>query len=138
MSGNMNDIGNILKLYEIYSNDLQKYDTIIWQFPTALVTVNILAITFLIDKPHLLLFIPLVNFVLLHALFKHVHNQHAIIETLRKIEGKLREYYDQGMIPNFETKTRILKIKSAPLLSYSLLILNIVLLIYTVWGLLHC
>ena len=134
----MNDIGNILKLYEIYSNDLQKYDTIIWQFPTALVTVNILAITFLIDKPHLLLFIPLVNFVLLHALFKHVHNQHAIIETLRKIEGKLREYYDQGMIPNFETKTRILKIKSAPLLSYSLLILNIVLLIYTVWGLLHC
>ena len=130
MSENMNDVDNILKLYEIYSNGFQKYSTIIWQFPTALVTVNILAINFFIDKPQLLLFIPLVNFVLLHALFKHVHNQSAIKNALKKIEGKLREHYDQDMIPNFEVKNWILKIRSARLLSYSLLILNIVFLFY--------
>ena len=138
MSENMNNVDNILKLYGIYSNDLQKYSTIIWQFPTALVTVNILAINFFIDKPHFLLFIPLVNFVLLHALFKHVHHQRAIINALRKIEGKLREHYDQDMIPNFEVRNRILKKRSARLLSYSLLILNIVFLFYTLWRLLDC
>jgi len=130
MSENMNDIGYILKLYGFYSNDLQKYNTIIWQFPTALITVNILAINFFIDKPHLLLFIPLVNFVLLHALFKQVHIQRALINALKKIEGKLQEHYGHDMIPNFETKNRILKIKSAPLLCYSLLILNIFFLFY--------
>ena len=138
MSENMNNVDNILKLYGIYSNDLQKYSTIIWQFPTALVTVNILAINFFIDKPQLLLFIPLVNFVLLHSLFKQVHIQRALINALRKIEGKLREHYDQDMIPNFEVKNWILKIRSALLLSYSLLILNTVFLFYILWWLLHC
>ena len=139
MSENMNDVDNILKLYGIYSNDLQKYNTTIWQFPTALVTVNILAINFFIDKPHLLLFIPLVvNFVLLHALFKQIHHQRAIINALRKIEGKLREHYDQDMIPDFEVKNGILKKNSADLLSYSLLILNIVFLCYTLCKLLVC
>lgn len=138
MSENMNNADNILKLYEIYSSNLQKYNTIIWQFPTALVSVNILAINFFIDKPYLLLFIPLVNFVLLHALFKHVYNQSAIINALKEIENKLRKHYDQKIIPNFEVKNRILKIRSALLLSYSFLILNIMFLSYTLWRLLNC
>ncbi len=135
---NMNDVDNILKLYEIYSNDLQKYNTTIWQFPTALITVNIIAINSFMNKPHLLLFIPLINFALIHALFKQVYIQRAIINALRKIEEKLRRNYDQNMIPNFEVKNRILKISSALLLLYSLLILNIVFLSYTLWRLLHC
>lgn len=130
MSENTYDVDNILKLYGIYSNDLQRYNTIIWQFPTALVTVNIFAINFFIDKPHFLLFIPLVNFVLLHALFKHTHHQQAIISALRKIEVKLQKHYDRDMIPNFEIRNRVLKISSRFLLSYCLLILNIVLLFY--------
>lgn len=154
---NKNNIDNILKLYGIYLNDLKKYNTIIWQFPTALVTVNILAINYLLDKPHILFFISLVNFVLLHALFKHVHHQSAIICTLKKIEYELREHYDRDgrdIIPDFEVKKtipkeerpttcarcffkiinmRIFRTKSAHLLSCSFFIFNIVFFLYTIW-----
>ena len=139
MSENMNDVDNILKLYGIYSNDFQKYNTIIWQFPTALVTVNILAINFFIDKPHLLLFIPLVvNFVLIHALFKHIYHQMAIRNALRKIEGILLDHYDRDMIPDFKVENGILKKSSANLLSYGLLFLNIVFLCCILCRLLVC
>ena len=137
----MNDTNNvekILEIYKIYSDDNQKYNTIIWQFPTALITVNILAINFFLNKPCVLLIISFANFVLLHALFKHVHHQRAIINALKKIEDKLREYYDQDMIPDFKAKSRIMKIKSAYLLSYSLLAMNFVFLVYTLWMLLCC
>ena len=104
-----------LKLYEIYLNDLQKYSTIIWQFPTALVTVNVLAINFLIDKPHVLIFIPIVNSVLIHAVFKHVHHQKAIIEAIKRIERKLKDHdeIDEKVIPDFEVKDKVIKVNSS-------------------------
>jgi hypothetical protein len=134
----MNEIDYILKLYAIYSDDLQRYNTLIWQFPTALVTFNILAINYFISRPHFLFFIPLINFMLIHALSKQIYNQRAIINALRKIEEKLRKYYDSGMIPEFEIKSKVLKIKSAFLLLYGLLILNILFFFYTIWKLLYC
>jgi len=137
----MNDTNNvekILEIYKIYSDDHQKNNTIIWQFPTALITVNILAINFFLNELCVLLIISFANFVLLHALFKHVHHQRAITNALKKIEDKLREYYDPDMIPDFKAKSRIMKIKSAYLLSYSLLAMNFVFLVYTLWMLLCC
>lgn len=123
MCKDMNDIDSILKLYEVYSNNLQKYTTIIWQFPTALITVNILAVNFFIDEPCPLLFISVLNFVLIYALFRHVDHQRSIIDSLKKIENKLRkDYKAKDMIPNFKEY----KIKAASLLAKVLLILNIV------------
>ncbi len=125
MNEHPNNIQKVLELYRIYSDDKQRYDTIIWQFPTALVTVNILAINFFLDKPYLLLFISLANFVLLHSLFKHVYHQKAIIKALKTIGDKLRECNFGDIIPNFEIGNKIMKIKSADLLSYALLVMNL-------------
>jgi hypothetical protein len=50
MNDDTNNIEKILKIYKIYSDDNQKYNTIIWQFPTALITVNILAINFFLNN----------------------------------------------------------------------------------------
>jgi len=124
-----------LKLYEIYSNDFHKYTTVIWQFPTALVTVNILAINFLLEKPHILIFFPIINFVLLHALFKHVHNQNCLKGSLVAIEKELIGTFSKKIIPNFTPKSKILKKKSARILSRSLLILNVIFMIYTIYKL---
>ena len=131
----MKDMEDIIKLYEIYSKDVQKYDTLIWQFPIALITVNILAIYYFIDHYQVLFFVTLVNFVLLHALFKHAHHRHAIITAIQKIELKLQEYYEQGMVPNFRVENWILKIKSTSLILYILLILNIGFFFYVLWRL---
>jgi len=136
MNDNTNNVERILKIYKIYSDDNQKYNTTIWQFPTALISVNLLAINFFLNKPGALLIISLANFVLLHALFKQVHHQRAIINALSKIEDKLREYYNSNMIPDFKPKSRIMKIKSAYLLSYGLLVMNFVFFGYILWRLL--
>jgi hypothetical protein len=136
MNGDKNYIDRILEIYRIYSEDHQKYNTTIWQFPTAILSVNLLAINLFLNKPCALLIVSLVNFVLLHALFKQVNNQRAIIKALLKIEDKLREYYEPNMIPDFTPKSRIMKIKSAYLLTYSLLFMNFVFLGYILWRLL--
>lgn len=128
-------VDHILKLYEIYSNDLKKYTTIIWQFPTALVGVNILAIDHLMDKPRILLFIALVNFSLLFALYRHIRHQGVIIDSLIVIEKKLRYHFYSRMIAEFKRK----KFKATYLVWGVLLIFNIVFLYFTFkWSFLDC
>jgi hypothetical protein len=137
MNGDKNYIDRILEIYRIYSDDNQKYNTMIWQFPTAILSLNIVAINFFQNKPCALLIVSFFNFILIHALFKQVHNQRAIINALLKIEDRLREYYELNMIPDFTPKSRIMKIKSSYLLTYSLLFMNFVFLGYILWRLLY-
>ena len=127
---NGDNIDGILQIYKIYSDDNQKYMSIIWQFPAAIISINIISINYFLNKPQILFFISLANFVLLHSLFKQAHHQKVIINALKKIEVSLREHYDKNMIPDFEAQNRILKIKSVDLLSYTLLAMNIIFLLY--------
>lgn len=132
---NDNRIDRILQIYKIYSDDNQKYMSIIWQFPAAIISINIISINYFLNKPQVLLLISFANFALLHALFKQVYHQKAIINALKQIEVSLREYYYENMIPDFETQNRILKIKSANLLKYTLLVMNIAFLLYILYSL---
>lgn len=131
------NIENILKIYGIYSNDLQKYNNIIWQFPIALITLNVVSINFFLNKPYVLLFISMANLIMLHALFKHIYHQRAIIKALKQIENELRKYYNEDMIPDFKTNNKIIKIPSADLLFYTLLAMNFVFLLIIIFGLLN-
>ena len=128
--GSAECINIFLSIYKIYSDDLQKYNSIIWQFPTALITVNILFLHYFFNNTHVLFFISLANFMLLHALFKHIHHQKAIINALKNIEIQLRNYYLDGIIPDFEPKNRILKIHSTYLVFYTLVVFNSVYFLY--------
>lgn len=130
MGEHPNNTEKILELYGIYSDDNRRYDTIIWQFPTALITVNILAINFFLNEPLVLLFIPFANFVLLHSLFKHIYHQRALVKALKQMEKQLREYFCENMVPDFEPKRLIMKLPSAYLVSYTLLVMNVVFILY--------
>lgn len=115
-------------MYEIYSKDNRVYNGIVWQFPLALITVNALSIAFLWDKPFLLPILPIINFALLHALFKLGHNQGAIIDSLKGIENDLKSSSNQveAYIPKFEKdRPWILGVRSRALISWTLLALNI-------------
>jgi len=119
-------IDDLLTLYETYSKD-HRACGIVWQFPMALLTVNAAIIAFLLDKPLILLFAPVVNFGLLHALFKLGHNQGAIIESLQSIEQELASYFegDRSLIPQFEEqRPRILDLPSRKIIAWLLLLLN--------------
>lgn len=119
----------LLEMYEIYSKDNRVYNGIVWQFPLALVTVNAVSIAFLWERPFLLPVLPIINFALLHALFKLGHNQGAIIETLQGIEAELRKKSPRAAahIPNFEKdRPEILGWRSRVIISWTLLVLNII------------
>ena len=92
-NNNFDDIEIILKLYNRYSEDFHKYTTIIWQFPAAIITFNILAINFFLDKPHILLCLPIINFILLHSLFKQIHIQQCLTKALKEIEKRNKRIY---------------------------------------------
>jgi len=123
---------DLISLYQIYSNDNRTYNNIVWQFPTALITANIIMVTFLWDGqslilPFLLPVIPILNFALLHALFKLGHNQAAIIKSLQAIEAQLKKEFssDNGQIPNFKkNRNPILSWSSRNVINWTLFIFN--------------
>ncbi len=127
------DYEKTMKIYEIHTNSISKYNTIIWQFPTAYITLNAIAINFFLEKKYLLLVLVIIDFVLLHSVFKHIHNQSSIIKALKNIEGKLHSFYPNNFIPHFATNNKILKIRTALLSAYTLLIINIILLLYVLY-----
>lgn len=125
-------LSDLLELYEIYSKDNRVYNGIVWQFPLALVTVNAVSIAFLWERPLLLPVLPIINFALLHALFKLGHNQSAIIDTLQQIESELRgrSARSASYVPDFEkNRGEILGWRSRMIISWTLLIMNIAFLL---------
>ena len=98
-------LSEILPIYQIISEDNRNYNNIVWQFPTALVAANGVLIQALRDGPaFILLMISILNFGLLHALFKLGHNQHAIILALQRTEGIMKTIQGkkyQEMLPDF-------------------------------------
>jgi len=124
-------LSEILPIYQIISEDNRNYNNIVWQFPTALVAAKGVLIQALRDGPaFILLMISIINFGLLHALFKLGHNQHAIILALQRSEGIMKTIQGkkyQEMLPDFsKDRSRVLSKSSRGLINNLLLIANLI------------
>lgn len=124
-------LSEILPIYQIISEDNRNYNNIVWQFPTALVAANGVLIQALRDgPPFILLMISIINFGLLHALFKLGHNQHAIILALQRTEGIMKTIQGkkyQEVLPDFtKDQSRILSKSSRGLINNLLLVANLI------------
>ena len=120
----------ILRLYDIYTDSLHRYNTLLWQLPVAVATFNAVILHYFIHKAWILFFTSLFNFIVIHSLYKRVFIQRAIIESIKVIESELSKDLKSGIIPNFQTDNKILKIKSASVLVLGLLSLNLILFLY--------
>jgi len=115
-----------LSLYKIYSDDHQKYNTLIWQFPSVIIGLNFLAISNLSPSWWIFLVLWIINNVMLLFLAKHIFHQRCITNAMAEIESKLKKL--NLIVPNF-TKVgfyKILKIKISWMLIYFLFVLNLI------------
>lgn len=105
-------LAHLMKLYDNYSDAIHRYNSIIWQFPAAFLTVNVLGIRYLHGGSEVALSV--VNFFLIHAFFKHVANQQVIFDALRSIEGHLKERLEPRFMADFPARTnKVLSARSA-------------------------
>ncbi len=116
-----------LKLYFALVDQLQRYNSIIWQAPTALLAANILAVERFRSFPLLLLPVAFVNATLIFAYHRMVVQQAAIIDATRKAEGKLRNAYPD-YVPSFKQS----KIRAPRLMVWTLAMLDVALAVYSI------
>ena len=122
---------NQIKLYGILVDQLQKYNTIIWQIPTALVAANFLAIDKFHSNSPLLLALSLFNASLIYVFQRMIAQQRAIIKATKSAEAKIKNRY-ATFIPTFPSK-----VVPAPKIFLCVIwLLNTVLLLYSVIGIL--
>ncbi len=118
----------VLALYRIYADDNHVYNNIVWQFPTALIAANGLLIEKLAyQPPWALLLLAILNFGLIHAIFKLSKNQHAILRAMQRAEVYIKkDQFLSGYVPDFtETKKGVLAWSSTMLICRMLLGINI-------------
>lgn len=89
-----------IKLYSLLIDQIQKYNTILWQFPTALVAANFFAINNLLKYPYLLLCLSILNLSLIFAFTRMVKTQRAIIDTTKKAEVEMIKQFPL-FVPEF-------------------------------------
>lgn len=122
---------NTIRLYELYSNSLESYNSNIWQYPTAYLTLNGGAIALFLDSsPIILIALGMLNFLLLFHIAKHIHNQTALIVALRNIESRLPDYYPTQFVPRWQSDNVILKRRAANWVTWSFFVFNIIFLIF--------
>jgi hypothetical protein len=129
--GKLTDIR--LRMYGLLVDQLQKYNSIIWQAPTALVVANILALEKLVGHPILLLCVWIFNWAFIIAFYRTVTRQKTIITTTRRAESALRQ--EQGFsdfIPDFGTSSTW-SIGAPRLLALILIFVNALPLIHCVF-----
>jgi len=132
-------------LYEWYTDENHKYNTIIWQFPTAIIGLNILAINGIysnisaLQKQPLqliivLLFMWVLNMILLYTVAKHAFHQRCFTTSLTRIQKKLIEK-NPDLEPLFVIieKKGIFKKKATSVLVKGLFILNLGYLVYLIY-----
>jgi len=126
--------GEILSLYSTYQEAISYYTNIVWQFPTALMAMNIVAWASL---PGILWMLPVsvLNFGLLHAFFKLVRNQRTVIDHLRIVEtllaARFPPYQGNPVIPMWTRQYgRILSEHSGDILKGVLIVANLVMFIF--------
>lgn len=124
---NLEENDNKIKLYNLLVDQIQKYNTIIWQVPTALVAANFFALDKFLGNPTLLLVLSIFNAVLIYAYHRMIIQQRAIINASQNAEDELKKVY-QTFIPEFHRAG----IRAPSLLAYSLWVIDFYLFVYAV------
>ena len=115
----------LMAVYGQYVESVRHYNTIIWQFPAAFITYNVLALYYFKPYPSMLLTLSVVNFAMLHSLFKHIHNQGILFGATRAFESYLESRIPSELVPKFGTSKGVISWRSAKLVARLLLVVNI-------------
>lgn len=120
---------NEIRLYLALVDQIQKYSSVFWQFPTALIAANYFAFDKFLTNHFLLLALAIIDAVIIFAFQKMVKRQSEIIKTTKLVEVELRKTF-AVYIPTFKQS-----IISAPKLTvYTLWFFDLCLLLYSVIG----
>lgn len=93
----------ILKLYELYSVENHKYNTLIWQAPTAVAAVNVLAIGSFHLNWLMAMVLGCLNLVIILSMAKHAWHQEKFTEKLHQMADHFREDTNLGpYVPTFD------------------------------------
>jgi ADP-ribose pyrophosphatase len=117
-------------LYAWYSDENHKYNTLIWQFPAAIIGLNLLAL----DKPRFvgswkaMLVMFLLNVVLLSCVAKHVYHQRCFTKSLRQLAHSFRVAHPELPVVEFPRNglMALSRIPVAWVLFWSLFVLNLI------------
>jgi hypothetical protein len=124
------ELNSQIKLYTLLVDQLQRYNTIIWQFPTALVGLNGLAVVQLAKQPWWLLAVWVFNLSMIFGFLKIIMRQSVLIDTTRSAEAHL-----QGEFAHFVPTFKPSWIRAPRLVYRTLVVLNFALGIYALWQL---
>ena len=122
-------------LYGWYSDENHKYNTLIWQFPVAIVGLNVIALERIPWSLPLMTTLCLVNIVLLLCVAKHIYHQRQFTLALGKIANRFRTVKPDITV-SFPRKgmTRPLAWLTVTwLLFWSLFVLNVILFVAYCW-----
>lgn len=117
---------NKISLYACLVDQLQKYNSIIWQAPTALLAANAFAIDKWSTNPVFLLAVAIFNGALIFAFHKMVRQQQVIIEATRSAEKELKKSFPE-FIPVFVESI----IRAPSVMVLTLAVLDVALLVYS-------
>jgi len=126
-SDNTQSNSDLINLYRGYQTSINSYANVVWQFPLALMALNIAAWGYLGKNLYIMLVITLINYIFLQPLYKLVANQRSIISVTQNIEQLLRNRLGSvegsTVIPTFSYSWPT-NIKSGRLLPFVFLLLN--------------
>lgn len=114
-----------VKLYTALVDQLQRYNTVIWQAPTALLAANVLALDKFRAVPAAVVALSFLNAAIIFAFFKMVVQQQRIIEATRRAEDILKTHFN-AFIPVFRPSS----LRAPRLMVLTLTTLNLLLLFY--------
>ena len=129
MANEGNTTDSQIRLYSLLVDQIHKYTTIFWQFPTALAAVNFLALHNHLKKPILVLVVFFFDTILIYSFCRMVRRQREIITVARNAEEKLREDFPL-FVPRFDERgwrAPVVTVWSLWVLDASLLIWDVVL-----------
>lgn len=123
-----NHVENEIKLYSLLVDELFRHQTNIWQIPTALISVNLVAIYNFQSQWVPLAVLCIFNAGLIFVFCQMVKAQMKIIDTIKKAEEKLKPTF-LAFLPNIREP----KIKSPYVFVGILLLLEIILAGYIIY-----
>ena len=115
---------NQINLYLALVDQIQKYNSIVWQAPTALLAANILALDKFSSNPFMLLVLSIFNATLIFAFYKMVAQQRTIIDASKAAEEILKATW-----PNFVPQFKKSKVSAPHLFVWTMGLLNLVLFV---------
>jgi len=89
--------GDHITLYGLLTDQVQKYNTLIWGLPIGLLAVNILALDKFLTNGYVLIILVIFNLAILFAHFKMIWHQKILINASmaaeKKTKGRFRRFY---------------------------------------------